>query len=40
MSNLLFFDLDGTIVEAVSGKIPNSTVEVLKMAKKNGNKWD
>lgn len=38
MSNLLFFDLDGTIVDAVSGEIPASTKEVLKLAKQNGNK--
>lgn len=38
MSNLLFFDLDGTIVDAVSGTIPASTKEVLKLAKKKGNK--
>lgn len=33
---VLFFDIDGTIISEKNGKIPQSTIEALEQAKKNG----
>lgn len=38
MSNLLFLDLDGTIVDEVSGTIPSNVKLVLKKARESGNR--
>lgn len=37
MSKILFFDIDGTLV-GFDGKIPDSTIKALDLAKKNGHK--
>ena len=34
---LIFFDIDGTIIPEDTGVIPESTKEVIKKAKENGN---
>ena len=33
---LLFFDIDGTLLDEKTGKIPESAVEAIKKARENG----
>ena len=36
----LFFDIDGTILSEITKEIPESALEALNQAKKNGHKMD